>query len=96
MERGLRAKLSSVKPPGAILPSEPSYPIISAFNVAGTLWRVSMVYTPSKSVVTPTVVPGNHTFTKGSGSPVDASLTVPLTFVVWAMAAVLISSRDNM
>jgi hypothetical protein len=47
-------------------------------------------------VVTPVVVPGNQMFTKGMGSPVEASFTVPFIFVVWAMAEVLMSSSENM
>src|SRR5262245_45028950 len=43
--------------------------------------RLIRTYCPSKSVVTPVVLPGTEMLTKGTGSPVFASLTMPRTDV---------------
>ncbi|CAI8158471.1 MAG: Uncharacterised protein [Bacteroidota bacterium] len=49
---------------------------------------------PSKSVVVPISVPFTKTVAPGSGAPLSASVTVPLT--CWANATVEVSIATNM
>lgn len=49
---------------------------------------------PSKSVVTPVVVPLNITLANGTGSPEPASVTLPVTLVSCAMAANVVSMKN--
>src|SRR5690554_4737316 len=59
------------------------YPMYDATKVSdGVCVLISNL--PSKSEVTPTVVPSKNTFTKGSGSPELASVIFPDTTVSWA------------
>lgn len=56
-----------------------------------------MTYSPSASVLTPTMVPSRWTEAKGTGSSVDASVTLPLTVreVSCADAAIAVKAVRN-